>query len=111
MSECIQYVCGKCGNSIKAWSDGNPYFINKRGKKEYAYHPDHDRLSRCIGNDSPALCIACGHEFQIDSRAPISHCPKCESADIVETYELEGRRCPSCKEGVFSSDPNFYCIS
>ena len=27
-------------DSIEAWDEGNPYYINEDGKKQYAYHPD-----------------------------------------------------------------------
>jgi hypothetical protein len=94
-----------------AWSDGNPYYIDEQGQKQYAYHPDHDRLARCIGNDSPHICLACGEQFKIDSRAPIDRCPKCESMDIVGTYGLDGRRCPFCNAGLFAVDPDGWMIS
>ena len=111
MAEGIRYVCGACGHSIEAWSDGNPYCIDEAGAKQYAYHPDHERLALCIGNDSPHLYLACGSEFMVDSRAPIASCPQCGGKDIPDTFELGGLRCPYCKAGVFSLDPNFRCIS
>ena len=111
MAQALRYVCGNCRHSIEAWSDGNPYYIDELGQKQYAYHPDHERLDKCVGNDEPHLCLACGLEFNIDSRAPSAKCPVCESADITVTYELEGRQCPYCRTGVFVSDPDFFCIS
>ena len=47
----------------------------------------------------------------VDSEAPISACPKCNSEDICDTYQLEGRNCPFCKKGVFAIDPRFNAIS
>ena len=111
MAEGFTYACGKCGHRVSTWSDGNPYYLDENGAKHYAYHPDHDRLALCIGNDSPHLCLACGAEFKVDSRAPIQACPDCGSGEIVDTYHLKGRRCSSCREGVFEVDPNSRCIS
>ena len=111
MAEAVRFVCAECGNFIEAWSDGNPYYIDERGKKQYAYHPDHDGLERCIGNDSPHLCLKCGKKFVVDSRAPRDACPKCGSTDFAHTFQLEGKRCPKCKTGTFGRDPNFFCIS
>ena len=111
MAEAIQYVCDKCGHSVVAWSDGNPYYIDEQGKKQYAYHPDHERLARCVGNDSDHLCLSCGAEFRVDSREPISACPKCGSDDFECTFKLDGKRCPSCKDGAFRIDPDYHCIS
>ena len=111
MAEGIRFVCNNCGRSIEAWSDGNPYYIDEAGDKKYAYHPDHEGLARCIGNDSPHLCLACGAEFKVDSREPIMECPGCKDDEIVRTYELEGRRCSYCKQGVFYIDTDFRRIS
>ncbi len=111
MAKAKRYVCGGCGHKIEAWSDGNPYYIDETGRKKYAYHPNHEALSRCIGNDSPHLCLECGQEFMMDSRAVINSCPKCEGHELADTYELEGHGCPYCKAGVFIVDPNFFCIS
>ena len=111
MAEAVRYICETCGHAIEAWSDGNPYYIDKAGAKQYAYHPDHKRLALCIGNDSPHVCLSCGHEFMQDSLAPITACPKCETNEIADTYQLHGQRCPFCKKGVFTTDPDFHCIS
>ncbi|HEX7567735.1 MAG TPA: hypothetical protein VF355_04145 [Anaerolineaceae bacterium] len=111
MAKAIRFVCGSCNKVIESWSDGNPYWIDETGAKQYAYHPDHDRLALCIGNDSPHLCLACGNEFKVDSRAPVSVCPKYGAADITDTFHLGGKSCPYCKAGVFSADPGFRVIS
>lgn len=107
----ITYVCGGCKHAIIAWDDGNPYYIDKTGAKQYAYHPDHDNLARCIGNNSEHVCLACGKEFMVDSRSPVRKCPKCKSPDIVDVCDLGGRRCPYCRAGVFAADPSSTCIS
>ena len=110
MAEGQRFVCGNCQRAIEAWSDGNPYYLDESGHKKYAYHPS-DLLALCIGNDSPHLCLACGTEFKVDSRAPRTTCRKCGGADIVHTWELEGRRCPYCKVGTFAADPEGRAIS
>jgi DNA-directed RNA polymerase subunit RPC12/RpoP len=111
MAQAVRYVCGGCGYAITAWSDGYPYYIDRAGGKQYAYHPDHERLALCVGNDSPHLCLSCAHEFIVDSKAPVAACPKCGASELTETYQLEGKRCPYCKAGVFAADPDFLCIS
>jgi len=88
-----------------------PYYVDENGQKQYAYHPDHENLARCIGNDSPYLCLNCGDEFKVDSRAPISDCPKCGEKDIISTYELDGKPCPYCNKGVFQVGRNFRKVS
>lgn len=110
MARGIRNICTHCATSIKAWSDGNPYFIDESGTKEYAYHPEHERLEKCIGNDSPYLCLNCGEQFMVDSRAPVSECPKCGAKDISDTYELDKKRCPFCKVGTFTLDADF-CVT
>jgi DNA-directed RNA polymerase subunit RPC12/RpoP len=100
-----------CGKAIEAWSDGNPYYIDVRGRKQYAYRPDHKRLAKCIGNDSPHLCLVCGGEFVVDLRAPVAACPKCGATEIAKSFHLGGQRCPYCKAGVFAADPDIHCIS
>ena len=111
MAEGRQYVCEKCGRAIEAWSDGNPYYIDKSGAKQYAYHPDHERLKKCIGNDATHLCLSCGHEFMVDSRNPVVACPRCGSSEIADTFQLDGRLCPFCKQGVFAFNPESISIS
>ena len=119
MAQGYLFVCGKCDHTIESWDDGNPYYfesvITKAGevkqKKKYAYHPHHELLERCIGNDAEHLCLSCKKEFMVDSEAPITTCPKCKSSEIVDTMELEGKSCPYCKEGVFGRDPEFSVIS
>jgi len=111
MAQALRFVCSKCSHAIEAWSDGNPYFIDEAGAKQYAYHPNHEQLARCIGNDSPHHCLGCGAEFMVDSRAPIAACPSCGVSDVVNSYRLSGCRCPYCKQGTFTKDPDFDCVS
>jgi len=81
------------------------------GTADHAYHPDHENLNRCIGNDSPHICLSCADQFIVDSRFPIDRCPKCSSSAIAGAFELQGKDCPFCKRGVLDKDPDFYCIS
>ncbi len=111
MAECIRFVCSGCGHSIEAWSDGNPFYIDEAGKKKYAYHPHHDELEKCVANDEPHLCLKCGRESKIDSRLDSKVCPKCGSENVVDTFHLEGAKCPKCKAGHFASDKEFFCVS
>jgi hypothetical protein len=111
MAEGFRFVCDECAHAIEAWDDGNPYYIDDDGKKQYAYHPSGDR-DRCIGNDSPHLCLSCGSEFMVDSnKGPVIACPKCEVNMVVDTMGLGGKSCPYCKKGVFRADPGFHPIS
>ncbi len=114
MAEGFRFVCDSCDRTIEAWSDGNPYYFDDDGKKQYAYHPDHDLLERCVGNDVPHLCLSCGKEFVVDSRKEgVPSCPKrkCKSAEVAEATDLEAKACPYCKAGVFHLDPSWRCIS
>ena len=61
--------------------------------------------------DRPHICLSCGEGFNVDSRAPISVCQKCKSHDLVDTFQLDGQRCPHCKVGMFAVDPSFFTIS
>jgi predicted RNA-binding Zn-ribbon protein involved in translation (DUF1610 family) len=111
MAEGVRFVCDVCGEEIEAWSDGNPYYLEPWGAKVYAYHPDHEALARCVGNDEPHLCLACGTEVMVDSRDPLTACPACHAVELVDTFQLDGQRCPSCKTGRFARDPGFFAIS
>lgn len=111
MAMARRFVCGGCHKAIQAWSDGNPYYLDECDTKQYAYHPDHERLALCIGNDTPHLCLSCGAESLVDSRRPTSSCPSCGSQPLVETYNLDDKPCPYCRAGFFAEDPDFFCIS
>lgn len=111
MAEGVRFACSACGKAVEAWSDGNPYYLDASGAKVYAYHPDHEALARCVGNDTPHLCLACGVEGTVDSRAPRSACAACGREELVATFELEDQRCPSCPSGRFVRDPDFFAIS
>lgn len=111
MAQCERFQCDKCSKIIESWSDGNPYFVDEHSVKQYAYHPDHEALSRCIGNDSPYICLSCANEFMVDSQKPTSRCPKCSSEEIVDTQDLDQKKCPFCKRGTFTRDSEFFVVS
>lgn len=111
MAECRRLVCGHCTRAFEAWSDGNPYYLDAAGRKHYAYHPDHERLARCIGNDDPHVCLGCGARTRVDSRKPRTRCRKCKGGPLVAIWELAGHPCPYCREGSFERDPSFDAIS
>lgn len=92
------FKCDKCEHVISAWDEGNPYYFDEEGKKQYAYHPSSDR-NKCIGNDPDYVCLDCAKEFILDRKVPSKECPECASLNICKPSELEGKKCPSCKEG------------
>ena len=110
MAQCIRFVCDNCSNDVEAWDGGNPYYFDPRGMKKYAYHPD-PNFARCVGHDSLRLCLECGAQAMVDSRTPLIHCFTCSSDKIVGLFDLAGRRCPACKLGVLTQDPDFFCVS
>jgi DNA-directed RNA polymerase subunit RPC12/RpoP len=110
MAEGRIFTCSHCEVQIEAWDDGKPYYVTETGKKKYVYHPD-PKLKDCIGNDSPTMCLNCGKRFKIDSRNPISKCPKCSSSDISDEFSLDAKTCPFCKIGTFVHDVNCRMIS
>lgn len=111
MAEGRRFVCTHCHRAVEAWSDGHPYDLDATGAKRYAYHPDDQAVARCIGTDTPHLCLCCGAEFLVDSRLPRHECPACGAADCAPTFGLHGQRCPSCHVGEFREDPDYGCIS
>ena len=110
MAEGRRFVCSNCVRAVEAWDEGNPYYWDERGEKRYAYHPDPLR-ERCTGNDTPALCLACGAEFVSDSAAPVERCPACASNQVTDRWELDGKACPYCAAGTFRADPTSFTIS
>ncbi len=111
MAEGRTFICGHCRKSVQAWSDGNPYFIDEDGQKHHAYHPDHENLKKCIGNDLPHICLDCGHEFKSDSNSPATQCQQCTGHKLIPTFNLDGQTCPWCKQGVLEIDPTMWVIS
>ncbi|MGZ8377188.1 MAG: hypothetical protein ACXWZS_12635 [Gemmatirosa sp.] len=110
MAEGREFACTACARTITAWDEGDPYYRDADGEKQYAYHPSPER-ARCTGVDSPRLCLACGAECTSDSAAPTTRCPACAARRLVDTWKLEGRACPWCSAGVFRSDPTHFRIS
>ena len=133
MASCRRFTCDKCGFSIDAWDDGNPYIKDPEGVYHYFHHPGREfqafRIVQNIvgheptqdevyywirehgGNRSDMICLECGHQFKMDLEREDGKCPECGSDHVVDLNDLEGRRCPKCKAGKFEIDPNFYAIS
>ncbi len=111
MAVAYRFVCDRCSHALVAWEDGNPYYLDDDGAKRYAYHPQHELLDRCIGNDEPHLCVACGDESRVDSRAPIDRCPACRAATLVPSTRVDGCRCPWCGRGRLRVAPGIHAIS
>jgi hypothetical protein len=111
MAEGRMYASSGCAFTVEAWSDGNPYYRDERGRKRYAYHPDHENLARCIGNDEPHLCTACGAIVKVDSEKRTDRCRKCKAVALVPIWEIGGRACPRCRSGVFVEDAGGGMIS
>lgn len=111
MAQAFRWVCAGCGRAVVAWSDGNPYYLDEAGGKQYAYHPNHERLARCIGNDEPHLCLGCGNEWMVDSRRPVTTSPACGADASGVLTALVGQPCPYCRAGRFAADSDFRCVS
>ena len=111
MADAHRFVCSHCKRQVTAWTDGNPYYRDEHGKKRYAYHPDTVNRDRCIGNDVPHLCLACGSETTVDSERPRSRCRRCHARPLIPTVDLEGHVCPNCRTGRFVVDSDFEAIS
>ena len=116
MAQGWDFVCTACGNTICAWDDGNPYYIDlirmmeddlpRSRCKVYVHHPD--KLEWPIeGNDVPFLCLSCNHMFNVDSEKPRTTCTKCRSSEIVDCCGLGGRAC----HGIFEIDKGSWKIS
>lgn len=106
-----RFVCMHCAHALDAWDDGNPYYLDVDGTKQYAYHPDHQNRARCLGNDVPHLCGTCGAGQLVDSRDPHTACLHCGRGPLLHTFALDGKPCPFCKQGVFQIDPSHFAIS
>jgi predicted RNA-binding Zn-ribbon protein involved in translation (DUF1610 family) len=45
------------------------------------------------------VCLGCGTDVTVDSRAPTTTCPKCGRNELVDAFRIEGHRCPRCHQG------------
>lgn len=103
-------TCSACDRQVEAWDEGDPYFLDAQGEKQYAYHPDPQR-ALCTGLDVPSLCLHCGAETTIDAADVPAPCPQCGQREVVDLWELDGRTCPWCKTGTFAADLGPFMVS
>ncbi len=92
------FTCETCGFSIFARDDGDPYVIDADGSKRHVHPPGPER-DRAVGIDVPHLCLGCGVEFAVGSRAPRVDCPARPCERIRATMDLAGARCLRCNAG------------
>ena len=104
------FVCDFCNHEIEVWDEGDPYYFDRYGKKQYAPHP-HPMFEMIKGFDSLYLCLECGEEVTVDSEEPTSVCSACHAETLVQASQLCGKPCPACKRGHFRLDPSRYAIS
>lgn len=124
------FTCNHCGYAIEVANDGHPYLRDAAGKKHYFYHPGESSVmeplfkketgldrwgnreafdafvrERC-GSERECLCLSCGQVSRRDSELKCSDitCEKCDRAALVECWELDGKSCPKCGDGVFSGE-------
>ena len=117
------FTCVKCGFSVEAWDDGNPYIEAPDGQRFHFYHPSadgqiekivsgilghaatqveiHEMLQNQAGNESDYLCLDCGKMSMHDPKKDKRSCANCGSKKLADVNRLGGRPCPSCKEGQF----------
>jgi len=38
MAQAFRFICNSCGETIESEDEGDPYYLDKRGRKQYAYH-------------------------------------------------------------------------
>lgn len=100
MAMALDFTCEQCGFEITGWDDGNPYYFDTKGKKQYAHHPDPKR-DQYVGIDSDMICLDCGETFLSDSENPAMQCPHCQSTNFCDQFDLAGKPCPKCKVGRF----------
>lgn len=128
-----EYRCDKCGFSVTAWEDGNPYVLDNDGKRNFFYHPgeqgkiDTVILKDCgrvlqgtereeylkgrFGNEGEYLCADCGHVSRIDEKVDEFVCESCGKPKLTDVCRLEGKTCPKCGAGKFRFDPDSVMIS
>jgi len=119
----IIFTCEKCGFSLEAWDEGNPYIEYPEGERHYFYHPDGEKIlkeiaSKILGHSpSPAeqekieakytrnapdhICRVCGEISRVDPEKDGKVCPSCGSKKIVELFKLGWKKCIECP-GKFS---------
>ena len=122
------FVCTHCRYLIEAESDGHSYFLADDGQlhfrspatgggwledfieqsegRDLTGKARKDFLAQRVGIMSDLLCLDCGSKFRRDLKKQKAVCPrqKCLSQNVVTTWTLAGKKCPSCKTGTFKQD-------
>jgi hypothetical protein len=131
MAACYEFTCDRCGFSVEAWDDGNPYIEYPKGKRHHFYHPGEvdqikeiarkivgheptrqecdDILKKYAGNESDFICRSCLKIDQYDERKDPLVCKHCGGESIERTSDLAGKKCLKC-DGIFS-EGEFTAIS
>jgi hypothetical protein len=131
MAARYEFTCDRCGFSVEAWDDGNPYIEYPKGKRHHFYHPGEDEqikeITRTIvgheptrqecdnilkkygGNESDFICRSCLKIDQYDESKDPLVCKHCGGESIERTFDLAGKKCLKC-DGIFS-EGEFTAIS
>ena len=131
MASSFVFTCDRCGYSIEAWDEGNPYIEFPAGNRHFFYHPGEmeeirnitrkiigreptredcdSALKQFSGNETDYICRTCQMESRFDPRKDPHACKHCGSSDVVAIFTLTGKKCIKC-EGTFS-EGKFACIS
>jgi hypothetical protein len=106
MAAGIRFVCNSGGETITSWDEGEPYYLDKRGRKKYAYHPDPKR-DQCIGIDSPQPVLVLWRELY--GRFPIPNRPMPEMFLHLDPRHLRPGRpeLPVLQKGQIRARPPF----
>jgi hypothetical protein len=122
------FVCSHCRYLLEASDQGHRYFLSDAGKPQFlgqsggteqreelirqsagrdlAGKAREAFLAQRMGRMSDLLCLDCGSTFKRDLDRQEAVCPrfKCKSKNVVATWRLAGKTCPSCKTGCFKEE-------
>jgi len=127
MAMSLIYICDKCGLSLEAWDDGNPYIEYPGGKRHYFYHPNGEAILEKVttdilghsptseeleaicdqyaGNAPDHLCRDCGETSRIDPDKDKLVCQHCGSDKVVDLQALDGKKCIKCSGHFYPGGP------
>lgn len=119
------FICSHCRHEITVSDEGHPYLRDAAGKRHSFYHPLESRVTEPLfrketgldchkdrkafeaflrergGAEEDHLCLHCGRMTRRDGNGETMRCTRCKRAALVKCWDLEGRPCPKCREGVF----------